>query len=60
VKSTLASVIGWLIAVLVAFWALGAVIGTIHWLLRTLAWLVLVGALVTVYLTLKGPPKDAD
>lgn len=57
-RSALASVIGWLIVVLVAIWAFGLVIGWIAFVLRSLAWLALIVVLVVAYLAVKGPPDD--
>jgi hypothetical protein len=58
-RDALASVIGWLIVIVIAFWAFGLVIGWIHFVLRSIAWLVLFAVLVTAYLAVKGgPPGD--
>jgi membrane-bound acyltransferase YfiQ involved in biofilm formation len=58
-RDALASVIGWLIVIVIAFWAFGLVIGWIHFVLRSVAWLVLVAVLFTGYLAVKGgPPGD--
>lgn len=57
-RNTLASVIGWVIVVLIAFWAFGMVIGWISFVLRSLAWVVVIGILVAAYLAVKGPPDD--
>jgi hypothetical protein len=57
-RSALASVIGWLIVVLVAIWAFGLVIGWIAFVVRSLAWLSLIVVLVVAYLAVKGPPDD--
>ena len=54
-RSTVASVIGWVIVALVVFWAVGFVLGTIRFLLRAFAWLIVVAVLVVVYLRLKAP-----
>ena len=55
-KSILASVVGWLVVGLLLFWLLGAVIGTIRFIIRFLVWIVLLGALATLYFKLKEPP----
>jgi hypothetical protein len=34
------------------------VIGWIHFVLRSIAWLVLIAVLVTAYFAIKGPPGD--
>jgi hypothetical protein len=54
-RSVLASVIGWLIVALVAYWFLGFVIGTIAFLVRFIVWIVLLGILLALYLKLKSP-----
>jgi hypothetical protein len=53
-KSLLATVIGWLIVALVAYWLLGVVIGTIRFIIRFVVWIVLLGLLVGAYLKLKS------
>jgi hypothetical protein len=57
-RDALASVVGWLIVIVVAFWAFGMVIGWIHFVLRSFAWLVLVAVMATAYFAIKGPPGD--
>ena len=57
-RSALASVIGWVIVGLIAIWAFGLVIGWIRFVLRSIAWLVVIVVLVVAYLALKGPPDD--
>ncbi len=54
-RSTLATIIGWIIVALVVYWLLGAIIGTIRFLVRFAVWLVIVGALIVLYLNLKAP-----
>lgn len=54
-KSVLASVVGWLIVALLAYWFLGIVIGTIAFMIRFIVWIVLLGVLLTIYLKLKSP-----
>jgi hypothetical protein len=56
-KSTLATVIGWLIVGLLLFWGFGIVIGTLRFLLRSLFLFLLLGGLVWAYFALKDPPK---
>jgi hypothetical protein len=55
-RNALATVIGWVIVGLIAIWAFGMVIGWIHFVLRSLAWIVLIAVLVTAYVAVKGPP----
>lgn len=54
-KSVLASVVGWLIVALLAYWFLGIIVGTIAFMVRFIVWIVLLGVLVTVYLKLTSP-----
>lgn len=51
----LATVVGYVIVALAAYWLFGALIGTIRWLLRAVLTIVVLGALATVYLKLKTP-----
>ena len=53
-RSVAASVVGWVIAALVLFWALGFVLGTIRFVVRAFAWLIVLGILVVVYLRLRA------
>jgi len=46
------------IVVLIAIWAFGLVIGWIRFVLRSLAWLIVIVVLVVAYLAAKGPPDD--
>ena len=55
-RSVLASAIGWLIVALVAIWLFGMVIGWIGFVLRSIVWIVLIGVLIGVYLSVKEPP----
>ncbi len=54
-RSTLASVIGWVIVAVILFWGFGLVIGWIRFVIRSMFWLVLIGVLVVIYLNLKAP-----
>lgn len=54
----LASIVGWVIVALVVYWLLGAVIGTIRFLVRFLVWAVVLGALLTLYFSLRSPPDE--
>jgi hypothetical protein len=56
-RSALASVIGWIIVALVVVWALGMVVGWIAFVLRSFAWLILIGVLVTAYFAVRTPPR---
>ena len=54
-RSLLATLVGYLLVALVAFWLLGAVIGTIRFLLRAVLTLVVLGGLLALYLKLRTP-----
>ncbi len=56
-KSSLATVIGWVIVALIVFWAFGFIIGTLRWLLRSVLIIGLLIGLLVAYLALKDPPK---
>ena len=53
-KSVTASIVGWAIVAIVAFWLLGAVFSTVFWLLRSAIWIVLLGGLIWLYFRLKS------
>lgn len=57
-RSALASVIGWIIVALIVVWLFGMLIGWIRFVLRSAAWLVLIGLLLAAYFAAKGPPDD--
>ncbi len=48
--------IGWVIVALVVIWAFGLVIGWLRFVLRSFAWIVLIGLLLVAYLAIKDPP----
>lgn len=54
-RSALASAIGWIIVLLIAIWLFGIVIGWIRFVLRSIAWIVVIGLLVAAYLAVKAP-----
>ena len=56
-RSAIASVVGWVLVVVIALVALQFVIGSIIWLFRWLLILAVIGGLLTLYLRLKLP-KD--
>ncbi len=56
-KSSLATVIGWVIVALLVFWAFGFIIGTLRWLLRSVLLFGLLIGLLLAYFALKDPPK---
>jgi hypothetical protein len=54
-RKTLAAVVGWTIVAIVVYLLLGALVASIGFVLRTLIWVVLLGAMITLYLGLRAP-----
>jgi len=54
VRSVAAAAVGWIIVALVAYLALGLVIGTLLWVLRLVVIVVVVGALASIYFRLRS------
>ena len=54
VKSSLATVIGWVIVAVLIFWSLEFVIGTIRFVLRFVVFVAVLGVLLTAYLRLRA------
>ena len=54
-RSFLASVLGWVIVAIIAYFVLGALVGTILWILRTVLIIVAIGGLIWLYFRLKTP-----
>ncbi len=57
-RSRLASLIGWILVVMVVIYAFGFIIGTLRFILRTVIWFVVLGGLLWAWLALKDPPKN--
>jgi hypothetical protein len=57
-KRVLATVIGWLIVAIIAWWLLGFILGTLAFILRSFLWIVVLGGLLWAYLALKAPDDD--
>ncbi|MCU1396704.1 MAG: hypothetical protein JWM34_5132 [Ilumatobacteraceae bacterium] len=57
-RSLLASVLGWVIVAIIAYFVLGALVGTILWVLRAVLVVVAILGLIWLYFKLKGDPKD--
>ena len=57
-RNTAATVIGWIIVAILAWWLLGFVLGTLAFLLRSFLWIVVLVGLLWAYLALKSPPDD--
>ena len=54
-RSLLATIVGYVIVAIVVLFVFNFIVGTILWLFRTIAAVVIVLALVSIYLTLKAP-----
>jgi hypothetical protein len=54
-RSVLASVIGWLIVIIVGWWVLGFLIGSLMWILRGVLIVAVLFGLLWAYLALKAP-----
>jgi uncharacterized membrane protein YdjX (TVP38/TMEM64 family) len=54
-RSFLASIIGYLLAAIVAYLAFRMFLGTVYWLFRMVIMIVAVAGLATIYLKLKAP-----
>ena len=56
-RSALATVVGYVLVAIIAYFVLRAFVGTIFWLIRTVVVIVVIGGLFMLYLSLKAP-KD--
>jgi multisubunit Na+/H+ antiporter MnhE subunit len=54
-RSFLASIIGYLLAAVVAYLAFRMFLGTVYWLIRMIVIVLAVGGLAMLYLKLKAP-----
>ena len=59
-RSALATVVGWLLVVVVVLVALRFVVGTLAWFVRSFLGLVLIVGLFVVWLILKAPDDGPD
>ena len=57
-RSALASAIGWVIVALIVIWMFGLLIGWIRFVLRSVAWILLLGLLGVAYFAIKDPPES--
>jgi hypothetical protein len=57
-RSGLATVVGWLLVVVIGWVVLRLVIGTLYWMLRGIVLVVVLVGLLLLYLTLKAPDDD--
>ncbi len=58
VRSALATVVGWLLVVVVVIVGLRFVVGTLAWFVRSFLGLVVIVGLFVVWLILKAPDDD--
>lgn len=58
VRSALATVVGWLLVVVVVLVGLRFVVGTLAWFVRSFLGLVVIVGLFVVWLILKAPDDD--
>ncbi|HEY4333847.1 MAG TPA: hypothetical protein VGM78_14805 [Ilumatobacteraceae bacterium] len=58
-RSAMATVIGWIIVALVVVWLFHFVLGTILWIIKLILAVIVIGLLLTLYLKLKSPKKQA-
>ncbi|MCU1361135.1 MAG: hypothetical protein JWN99_2424 [Ilumatobacteraceae bacterium] len=56
-RSGLATVVGWVLVAVIAYFALRFVLGTLFWLIRTVVIIVVIGGLLMLYLNLKAPKE---
>jgi heme/copper-type cytochrome/quinol oxidase subunit 4 len=54
-RSFLATVVGYVLAAVLAYLAFRMVVGTVYWLIRTVVIVVAIGGLATLYFKLKAP-----
>ncbi|MFM7534296.1 MAG: hypothetical protein ACKO91_00680 [Acidimicrobiales bacterium] len=54
-RSLAATVVGWVIVVLLAWWLLGALVGTLLWLLRAVLLVAVLLGLIWLYVWLRRP-----
>jgi hypothetical protein len=57
-RSALATVVGWILVVVIAWFALRFLLGTVFWLLRGVLFVAVILGLLWLYLTLKSPPDQ--
>ena len=56
-RSTAATIVGWVLVALVVYLLFGWLVGTLFWLVRTFLVLVVLGALLWLYFKLRGDPS---
>jgi len=54
----LATLLGWIIVLVIGWWLLGFVIGTLRWIIRSVLVVGLLVLLVVAYVSLKAPPDE--
>ena len=53
-RSVLASVVGWIVVALIAWFLFGWILGALRFILRVIVILVVLGALIALYVKLRG------
>ena len=53
-RSLLASIVGWVVVGLIAWFLFGWILGTLRFILRIIVILVVIGALASLYFKLRG------
>lgn len=59
-RSALATVVGWILVVVVVLLALRFVVGTLAWIVRSSLAIILIVGLAWLWLSLKSPPDDDE
>lgn len=59
-RSALATVVGWVLVVVVVLLALRFVIGTVAWVVRSSLAIIVIVGLAWLWLSLKSPPDDDE
>ncbi len=54
-RSLAATIVGWVIVAIVIYLALGALMTALGLLVRFVIWVIVIGALITLYLNLRSP-----
>ena len=54
-RSLAATIVGWVIVAIVIYLALGALMAALGLLVRFVIWVIVIGALITLYLNLRSP-----
>lgn len=58
-RSTLATIVGWVLVLVIGWLLLGFLWGAVAWILKAALWLILLGVLLWVYLSLRSPRRGS-